>query len=486
MRESPRDSRTLLKIRDEWVARLDVEEKEPLLFEFEMLIRAIERFFNLNNHPLWVSGEASVKNFSTEIAIVKMGIERIFAITQKFLGDNSNVFYFQKYIENKISRDSARDKLTLESMEQPDPKSSLFFLMLNLVSIHEVIKSVVERGHCNYSLFYNIGHIITRLVSMNRFFDPIKLPTFSPLFDRITNPKILKIVRKLKNENERKVVSVLFLAFFRFLKYLKFVNAEEKDEAKLKFNLLIFSLLKSECREISTYIEKEAPEMLKKVKGGEGLIAFLKDVKFQLDIEQRKVYEGVLKDFVAISNIGMLRATVDTARGVLNNNFQQIIVNLAKYLSPDTEGKEIFVDFVSRLEQSLRLREDLWIYRELLTYAEMCLNAGEGDEHYRPPSSVVNMLRDYVIYFQNLSFTLLRYSDLEPFEEFARFIFRISEEIFEKKEISHKTVKELKERVHAFRIFVEATLSHVNNRAELREVPFHVESAKELLEQFII
>jgi hypothetical protein len=238
-------------------------------------------------------------------------------------------------------------------------------------------------------------------------------------------------------------------------------------------------------REIINYIENEAPYELKGEKGAEDLLSFLKGIRFQLELELKKVYKNVLKDFVAISSTGALRANVDTARGVLTNNFQQVIVNLAKFLSPDVEGKEIFVDFVSRLENSLRLREDLWIYREILNYAELCLKADENSEHYRPPKNVVAMLRDFLIYFQNLSFTLLRYADLEPFEEFARYIFNLYADCVEKKTGEVK-VDELREKIHSFRIYVETTLSHVNNRAELRDVPFHIESAKELLEQFII
>ncbi len=96
------------------------------------------------------------------------------------------------------------------------------------------------------------------------------------------------------------------------------------------------------------------------------------------------------------------------------------------------------------------------------------------------------MLRDFIIYFQSLSFTLLRYSDLEPFEDFARYIFDLYENYVEEKKVEEIRINELKERLHSFRIYVETTLSHVNNRAELREIPFHTEGAKELLEQFII
>lgn len=486
MKEVQQEFKKLIKMREEWISILGVENKGLLLFELEMLLKAIERFLNINNHPLSTSGPASTKSFSSEVKILKTGLERIMIIMRNLLEDDSNILHFQKYIENKISRDSARDKLIFESMEQKDPRSSLFLLMINLMSLYEVIKFISEMPRCDYLLFNNLGHITIRLISTNLFFDPIKLPTFSSLYDRISNPKILQIVKKVKSESEKKVVSVIFLAFFRFLKYLKFVNAEETDEVKLKFNLLIFSLLMSELREVINYIDMEVTKELKKGKNSDVLIPFLKGIKFQLELESKKVYESVLKDFVSFSNMGVLRASVDTARGILTNNFQQVIVSLAKFLSPDIEGKEIFVDFVSKLENSMRLREDLWIYRELLYYAEFCLKADEKDENYRPPKNVVQMIMDFMLYFQSLSFTLLRYADLEPFEEFSRYIFNLYEDYVDKKEIEEIKINELKERIHTFRIYVETTLSHVNNRAELRDVPFHPEGAKELLEQFII
>ncbi len=389
MKEVQQEFKKQIKMRDEWLSTLSVENKEILLFELEMWLKAVERFFNINNHPLWTMEFPSAKSFSSEVKILQSGIERMMVIIRNFLEEDSNFLHFQKYIENKISRDSIRDKLIIESMKQNHPRDSIFLLMINFMSLYEIIKFISEMQGCPYLLFNNLGHLTIRLISMNHFFDPVKLPTFSPIYDRINHPVILRIVKKVKSAKEKKVISVLFLVFFRFLKYLKFVNAEEMDEAKLKTNLLIFSLLKSEAREIINYIDKEAISELQGGKEGEALITFLKDIKFQLELELKKVYESVLKDFVIIKSIGSLRASIDNASGILTNNFQQIIVNLAKFFSPDIEGKEIFIDFVSKLEKSLRLREDLWIYREILYYAEFCLKADTNDENYRPPKNVI-------------------------------------------------------------------------------------------------
>lgn len=473
----------LQKEREKWIESISVERKETLLLELEMMLRAFYAFFNVHNHPYPVYENPAGRDFSNEIKIIRTGMERTIQIIKSLLKDEeANILYFQAYLENTLLRDYSRDKFITDTMEQKNPKDSLFFLTLNILSLLEISKALDGINKCPYSTFHHLGQIISRLIAVNKYFDPFKLPAFSPLYDKITNRKILKVANEIKDKVIRRVVSVVFLAFLRFLKYLSFVNAETKDELTLKGNLLIFALLKSEMREISTYIEKEVPSILDmKKKEHREIAEFLEGIKFQYDIESKKIYNQVLRDFASTKHINLLRGVVDTSRGVLTNNFQQIIVALAKYFDPSLEGKDIFIDFVSKLEQSLRLREDLWIYKEVLQYIEDQLEGKYGENMKKKPEQLVNILKDYVIYFHNLSFTLLRYSDLEHFEEFARRIMMLPAD----KELDIRTIAELKREIHSFRIFVETTLSQVNNRAELKDVPFNRESAKELLEQFI-
>lgn len=475
--------RKLQREREKWIENISIDGKEVLLLELEMILRAFYVFFNVNNHPYPVYENPAGRDFTNEMRIVKTGMERAIRIVKSLLkNEEANILYFQSYVENKLLRDYTRDRFITETIEQRTPKDALFFLTLNILSLLELSKALDGRNECPYSTFHHFGQITSRLISVNKYFDPFKLPAFSPLFDKITNKRILKTVKNIKDNTVRRVISVTFLAFLRFLKYLSFANAETKDEPILKANLLIFTLLKSEMREISAYIEKEIPSILDMRKKEQREIAdFLAGIKFQNEIENKKVYQQVLKDFSSIKNISLLRGIVDTSRGVLTNNFQQIVVALVKHFDPSVEGKDIFIDFVSKLEQSLRLREDLWIYKEVLQYVEDQLEGRFKNDLKKNPVQLVDILKDYIVYFHNLSFTLLRYTDLEHFEEFARRIMTLSTE----EELDIRTLAELKKEIHTFRIFVETTLSQVNNRAELKDMPFNRESAKELLEQFI-
>ena len=54
-----------LKEREQWLSRLDLQDKSGILFELEILLKGLDRFFNISNLPLTNMEKVITINFNT-------------------------------------------------------------------------------------------------------------------------------------------------------------------------------------------------------------------------------------------------------------------------------------------------------------------------------------------------------------------------------------------------------------------------------------
>ena len=63
---SQQKSAAFLVERERWLRSVQVDGREELLFEFEMLLRVVERYFNLHNLALDAKRPVVTRNFNDE------------------------------------------------------------------------------------------------------------------------------------------------------------------------------------------------------------------------------------------------------------------------------------------------------------------------------------------------------------------------------------------------------------------------------------
>jgi len=476
----------IIKVREGWLNEIDIDFKEELLFEVELYLKALDRFFNQDNLPEFSVDPVS-RNYFVEIKIIKGILKHLRKLFDKMLtGEDTSNFIFQHYIENRLLPDYARDKFYEKYILQPTPKDSLYLLIITFENLFELINSLVLLPKINLSVYQSIGQIISRTIASSRFFNPFIYKGFSVLYDKISNPEINRIVKNIKDKKLKKSISSLILTMNRFLHYLDYVNVELTALDSLRRNIVIFSLINSEARNIMILIEKDIPDNLKIDNSEEftaekgAVIDFVDGLSFQLTIELRKINQQILRDFCQATNILKVKSAVENAQGILKNFFQQNIVNILQIFDSELDGRSVFKDFISRFEESLRLREDLYIFIKL---SELIINELDKDGLSRVKTTdLFSALNDFILYFRNLTFKSVRYSDHEEFVNFFDWISKItSNELLE----SIILQAEMKKRLHSFKIFLETTKSQVENRAELHNVSLDKEKAEIILNQFI-
>ncbi|HUT52623.1 MAG TPA: hypothetical protein VM658_04475 [bacterium] len=477
----------LIRERNRWFYSLTVVRKQEKLFELEVFLKGLDRFFNLANQPISQREGVVNRDFSRELRIIRNAVARVVKLTQGLLTEEENkALHFQSYIEGRLLSDFHRARHIERALLQRTPEESLYVLCGAFINFQEILQAVLVQPKNSYAIFYNIEQLIGREIAGNRFFNPFKAAGFAPHYDVIKSPRFTRLARAIGDPVLRKHLSVIFLLMFKLLRYLSFVDVKAKDIERLKDCLLIFALVHSECRMLVDLLERELPPVIKKREylpreTRTALLENMDALAYQITVEIRKMFELELKDAAQVTELNPFRIGVIRSRGLLTNIFQQGIIQMGLIVDPELSGKDVFPDFISRLEESLKLRRDIWLFHKVIENTERVMEDGELKNETIPMMESVKTLRNFIFYYQNISFQFVRAYDREHFQKFFEKVdvFQMADlEVAEKR-------AEFKREIHGFKMFLETTLANINNRAELHDMPFGAEEGERILAQFL-
>ncbi len=450
---------------DNWVSSVKKKNKE-VFSELDVLIRALDRFFNIENLPI-SREEVANRNFFDELAAARETIVRVVDLLDAIIPESKkNVYWFQKFAHSKFLNDKKRDALREELYKQDVPEKSLFLLYDTFINLKGLITDILKTEHIPYLTFANMGQITGREIRENIFFNPFR-QELNPEFDVIENREISKLVRDIKDKETRKHTSMVLIHLFRYLRYLKFADTSSKF-GSLNSSLLIILLLRSEFNIFQGYLDSAA----RKVRD-DGFGMLLKAISYQFSMEAKRVFMQEIKEVFRNKSPQHLKGKVENSHGILKNLTEQSVVQVARFFSPDIRGSDIFDTFVTRLEQSLRLREDILILERFLALME------EEDTREKAVH-IFDSMRNFMLYFQSFTFKLLRYDDYEEFLSFFNKVFA-----FNREDVKGKRFEKLMEKIRQFRIFTETCLRQISIRAELADVPADMERVRNSLNQYL-
>jgi len=439
------------------------ESHKALFSELDVLLRSLDRFFYLENLPL--SKEAHTqRNFYSELAAVRDVIFRILGILEVIMPESrKNAYWFQKFTESKFLTNHSRDIYRETLYKQDSPEQGINVLYGSFINLKGVVTDLLRTGGISFLSYTNIGQLISKEIRGNTFFNPFR-KDINPEFDTIQNPLISEIVRSIKEREVKKNISLLYLYLFRFLRYLSHIDIASQHSIALNASLLILIMLRSEMSMLHIYMKNTGGSIKDTT-----LSLQLKSISYQFSMETKRVYLQELKEIMREKAPQQFRGKIENSFGILKNLIEQSIVQLAQFYKPDIQGKDIFFSFTTKLFQSMKLREDVFILHRFLTLLEE--KAGLQEEGY----DIFASMKTYMRYFENFTFKLLRSDDYNEFASFFNGIFSLKE--FE--------LNKILDNIHNFKIFLETTLRHIANRDELKDKPIDTDKAEELLKQYL-
>lgn len=450
---------------DSWVSLIKKKNRDAFS-EFDVLLRAVDRFFNIENLP-FSKDDVANRNFFDELSAVRDTVLRILGLLDVIIPESKkNVYWFQKFAHSKFLNDKNRDALREELYKQDVPEKSLFLLYDSLVNLKVIISDILKAEHISYLTFQNIGQLTGREMRENIFFNPFA-KDLNRDFDVIENREVSMAVKGIGDRDIRKYSSMLFLYFFRFLRYLKYADTSSRF-GSLSSSLLIILLLRSEFTIFLGYVDTAG----RKVRDGD-FRAFLRLISCQFSMESKRVFNQELREIFRNRSPQHLKGKIENSQGILRNLSEQCIVQLVQFFNPDIKGNEIFDTFITKLEQSLRLREDVLILNRFMSLME---NEGPKEEL----TNIFDSMRNFMLYFQSFTFRLLRYDD---YEEFVSFFDKVL--TFNRDEVKGKDFKKMMDKIRQFRIFTETCLGQISGRAELNDMPVDMQRVENSMNQYL-
>ena len=440
--------------REKWLRALHVDGREELLFEFEMLLRGIERFFNLHNLPLDPSQPVVTRDFRLELEDVRDAIDAAIKLARTLLDPPADQkLVFRRYVETQLADDSARRDLIEQQLDQDSPQESLFVLRLSLDALRTIVDHLLKLDVCPYPLFSDVGTLALREIVLNHYFRPFRALEFRIEYDRIKSVTILEALGTMPEE-ERRLFTVAMLALFRILHYLSFAAVrEDLPEPRAR---VILALVKSEAMTLVRYLHGEVASHVAGKRHKAGAIKVSRDISRECEDIWRQLAEA-----------GEDPQATQTAVTALSGLFRAQIVTLARVIDSGLSADTTFASLVSHQMRSARLRRDLSGFVTLCRDALATLE----DSPRGSPASALRALRDYFAFFQDVSYHLLRYFDTEAFDRFAAAL--------HEPERAH-----LADECRRFAQEVDTILAAVNRRSELRGKKLDPSEVEALLARF--
>jgi len=434
-----------------------------LFSELEVLLKALDRFFLVENLPI-VQDNLSNRNFYDELTVVRDVIFRVLGILDVVIPENKrNEYWFQKFAENKFLKLYSRDVYKKELYKQDTPEKGIYLLYDLFINLKGIITDLLKTGKISYSVYCNIGQLISKEIRGNDHFSPFR-HDINPEFDRIDNQVISQLVKSITSKDTKKYFSVIYLYLFRFLRYLNHIDPTSQYSVSLNSSLMILILLRTEINGFQNYIKN----ILETIENKD-LKQLLTSISYQFSMETRRVYLQELREILRKKAPQHYRGKIENSQGILKNMSEQTVVQLAQFFRKNIQGEDIFDCFTTKLEQSMKLREDIYVLHKFLTLLdEQTVSPYERADTFKA-------LKNFMFYFESFTFKLLRYDDYDEFAFFFQDFLSLNQ----------TDLGKIQDRIHNFCIFLETTLRHLSNRAEFSGKPLNIERAEKIFRQYL-
>jgi hypothetical protein len=419
--------------------------KYDYLFEMEMWLKGIERFFILDYLPLsaFERSHASLKNYVEEISVVRGGVSHLALLTTHLLGEGKeDLASFLLYLDGQMGRTAGTPR------KKGSAETELALVVEKLDDFSKLLDELSHAPFLPLQTYLSVGRIVVGTLKQDPNLGVLFRENLRPVLDRSSKQSLSRVLLSVSEPAQKGALAALFVALFKGLRYTELVRETIASPAAAKRALLVFALVKSQTDNLCQFVKRRLLPRF----DGEGPIAEgLERVVFSMEMEVRKVTELELVDVVLMKDPKLVFARLEDGAGILRDLFQQSIIALAETFSAAVDGRVLFHDYRTRQEQSLKLRTALWS----LVQTTAAFNAV-------PDKQTLHALVDELDGFRRGSMRYLMFKDWSLFERFHAGFSR------------ERPAKAFAPAAHQFEMFVRTLVREVGKRSVLSAYPFKV------------
>jgi len=259
MRDSQRVRAAQLAERDRWIRGIAIPGREEILFELEMLLRGLDRFFNPRN--LFADAQPPQgRDYKGELKAARDAIHRAIHLARRLtVPTQEQALLFRSFLEGSLADDRARARLGAELREQRTPEESLFLLRSGLVAHQGILDHLLQLERAPQGLYLDVGRALQHELFVSRYFCPPAALEFRAEYDRVASVALLDALRDQEDERRRKAFALGLLALFRMLRTLRYVPGPPTLQPRRV--LVVLALARSELWALAGYLETDLPRL---------------------------------------------------------------------------------------------------------------------------------------------------------------------------------------------------------------------------------
>lgn len=490
--------------REVWFEGLDRPDKEAVLFELEMLLKGLVYFGDTSNHPGPRKRQpAETRRFGHELRIFHLACERIADICHQLMGSEDEVATDDLLPAGSLDHLSSR--MIHEPVRQDTPEQSLRMLYRSFTDFADVVGVLTRLDPVPHRGFTGVSRLAAREIGRNEFFNPLRLLEFRPEYDTIRQVELLDIVYGGGSPGAQKASTLSFLSFFRLLRYLELAEAFSGDPATATLGWIPLAAVRGDGGALVEFMRTDAQRWL--AGGFEQAVLNLRASQImssmpnleqeyyllhelgsmflnlgdQLGLELRKAFEQTMMPIHAQISLSELHDRMGQAIKDLQDFLRYSVVTLAQVFDPELRAKRLFEGGIGRRAQSDRLRRDIWVFTQILrAFLAKAAAAPETANRWSGTSSY-RFVRDFITYFRNLGYHLLRAFNYPRFDEFMSLVEALSSNEVLEQDFIEVFVRECE----MFRDYLLETFDTVSQRDELAGVEFDRHDAAETLRLYL-
>lgn len=450
MAHSAEDAHSRVTLDDQilrdWFVQRYQHARQPCQ-SFLMWVRATTAFFRTEYHPSKDETPQSLnlKSFAPEMraffhalgALVQQGIRLI-------PSEMIERHQFTEYLFQLIRDEVGWPVLKRPHVDENGPVGFMIDFFDDAVKFRTLSYHMSQNEQLAYPAFSVLGHLYQQKIMQSPVGLFVLRHSLIPEIDEIPHRLVRSLGAQVTPKRLRSRVGWTLAKLYQWLGWLNLLPAVTDDMGVLLRSYLVFILIRSDLdRLFRVWGAKtdEDPEM-------QAWYETMETVEFVLRMEMKKVFHRELVGYLELKRPAALYTHLENSQGILRTAIQSAIVTIIQVVRPEVDGRSLFPSYQTKLEQSLRLREDLMVLKQKVLEIQKTENWGLWKD------LINNMQR-----FRNTSMRYLMYRDWHQFEVFIDQVQNITSVIAR---------KSLLDQLHTY---ISTLLKEINQRDVLRDHP---------------
>ncbi len=388
-----------------WVVQRFRRGRQPCR-AFLLWYRASMLFFRTELHPTRdeVPLPLNLKSFTGEMRVVFHGLGALMQHGIRLIPQEQlERHQFTEYLFQLI-----RDEVGWPLVHRPevmgeDADEQLIHFLETVGQFRTLAYHMSQMQQLAYPAFVVFGRLYQQRMLETPIGHFIMRHPLLPEIDDIPHRVVRAICQQDVPPSLRSRVAWTLAKFYQWLRWLDLLPAVTNDIGQLLRTYMVFILLRNEFESLFRLWVGTQPHEDR----ARRWVETMESVEFSLRMEMKKVMHRELVGFPEILRAGALYTRMENSQGILRAALQSAIVSFVKVVRPEIDGRTLFPSYQTKLEQSLRLRDDLWLLKREVR------SIWKHEAWDRWSELVLQIQR-----FRNTTMRFLMYRDWRQFDEF--------------------------------------------------------------------